>query len=338
MADSSLSAKTSSNKKKSRNAPYEPEATNLVIQIQNGINVETNKNRLAELILPFITRVVGNNLDSFYTRQDTDDAVQEFILTNILDDDPTRRKFMCLYKYDHLYKKEDGFQTSFCRYIKSDLDWLCTNWNERYNEAKHRGPSFDVDNDDSPEAKASAASKAEVSTRISQRDAELRDHKEMIPLLAINFKRFFNAINSLDKDKTYGKPFQDGERVINEQKLLAYHIRFINKVFRLSPKSREYSIERFRAFSYMQVNYKNNDYLQKEEFRTTIDFMKILEERIVSRNLTNNVFLPPEKKIKTTVNDWLQAPTMKKRTDAECAKLQADNIRTGEEYGYGIRV
>lgn len=341
MADSSLLTKTSSNKNKSWSAPYEPEATNLVIQIQDSANAQT-KARLMEdlfkLIMPFTLRVAGHCLKSFYAKRDAEDVAQEFMLKNIMDNDPKHWNTMCLYRYDRTHT-EDKTPPSFLKFMGVCLSYYCMDFDKKgVKEQDRRGPSLNADDSDSPEAKAGITNKAKVSMEIFQREEELRSFKKAILMIAVCYLRFYNAVNALDKDKTHGKPFQDGERVVNEQKLLAYHIRFINKEFRQSPKARDYSVDTLRNFSYAQVNYKNNDYLQEEVFRTETDFMKVLEERIISRNLTNDVFLPPELNIRTTVNEWLQAPSMKKRIDAEYVKLRVDVRYVGEESIYGIRI
>lgn len=342
MGNPSSQTDAPADKNKSWVLAYEPDATKLVIQIQDSTDIEENKKRLEklfELIRPFVTWVIEHNLKLFYAKRDTEDAVQEFMFKHIMDNDPTRRSFMCLYRYDRLQKGKDGSLTSFCKYMGVYLSKYCKYWDQKsYKEQDHRGPSLNVDDSDNPEAKAALIDEAKVSKEIFQRETELRAFKETIPLVASCYLRFFNAVNILDRDKTYGKPFQDKEHMVNERKLLAYHIRLINREFRLSPKSRQYSVDQFRAFSYTQVNYKNNYFLQDEVFNVTMDFMKLLEERIASRNLADTVFLPPDKNIRTTVDEWLRAPTMKKRTDLEYVKLRADIRHIGEECIYGVRV
>jgi hypothetical protein len=317
MADPSLHTDTPSNKNKPRGFSCEPQATDLVIKIQDGKDVDKNMEELLGLIRPFIFRIVFSNLQSSYTRQGTDDVVQEFILKHIVDNNPERRSFICLYKYE----RSRGIP--FCGYISWVLHRFCKHWDKKIcNETNHRGPSLNADDRDEAEQVRSSQLEYEISIKQSELDEAQQNFKERIRLLAPIYLKFFNAVNSLDKEKTYGKPFHDGERVVNEQKLLAFHIRFINLEFRGSPKSRDFSIDRYRAFPFAEVNHENNDYLQEEVFRVTMDFMKLLEERIGSRNLTDVVFLPPEKNIRTTVNEWIR--TMKKRTDAEYAKLKAD--------------
>ena len=306
----------------------EPEATNLVIKIQNGIDVQDNKNRLAKLILPFISKVVGNNLASLYNKSDADDVVQEFIFKHILNDDVTRRAKIHLYRYDRSH------DTPFCGYLKTVLRNFCSKWERDYGEGNHRGHSLD-DYGDAAEGTGFSHIENEVSKRIYEQEESLRDMHKAIPLLAAIYLRFFNAVNNMDKEKTFGKPFRDGERVVNEQKLLAYYIRFINSEFKLSPKSRDHSVDSLRAFPYIRVNHDNDTYL-KREFGVRMDFMKLLEERIVSRDLADAVFLPPEKDIRTTVDEWLRSPRMKDRIDKEYAKLKVDNITLGKDYLYGI--
>lgn len=341
MADSSLLTKTSSNKNKSWSASYEPEATNLVIQIQDSTNVQA-KARLMEdlfkLITPFVIRTAGQHL-KFYAKLDAEDVAQEFMFKNIMDNDSEHWNTMCLYRYDRLYKDNDGSHAQFCTFMEYYIMNFCRNWNRKFStENNHHGPSLNFDIKDAAELMRGLQLEYEISMNQSELDKFKRNFDEFLPVLVIAFQKFFDAVNSLDKDKTYGKPFQDGEKVVNEQKLLAYHIRFINEQFRLLSNIKKYSAKQVRTLSYTQVNHKNNKILQNEVFRVTTDFMKLLEERIISRNLTDSVFLPPEKNIKTTVNEWLRAPTMKKRVDAEYAATRAEAEVLRKEYFYETRV
>lgn len=328
MADQLMNVDASQSGSEEVNFACEPDATKLVVKIQDNGDIQENKESLVKLILPFISQVVGYNLPSFYSKSDADDAVQEFIYKHIMNDDISRRAKMHLYRYDH------SRNTPFCGYLKIVLRNFCAKWKRDYCEGNHRGHSLN-DDSDTVQGKGASLCKFEVSQKKFEQEESQRDFIELIRLLAANYLQFFNAVNSLDKEKTYGKPFQDGERIVNEQKLLAYHIRFINSEFLLSPKSRSYSVDRLRAFPYIRVNHSNDDYL-RELFGLGMDFMKLLEERIHSRDLAEAVFLPPEKDIRTTVDEWLRSPRMKDRIDKEYAKLKVDNVTFRKDYFYGI--
>jgi hypothetical protein len=308
---------------------YETEVDALALQIQDSIDILDNKNRLTKLLLPFISALVNDHMPSFYGESDANDAVQEFLVRHILDESSPRN--MYLYLYNHESNK------SFCKYliIKFSTSYL-NNWKRNYHAANHKGQSLD---DENPKAlrKDGTPVEYEVSLRRFEQKEELRDFRECIRLLVPNYMMFFNAVNSLDKDKTYGKPFSDGERVVNEQKLLAYYIRFINKEFRSFPDSKYANIEQMRLFTFIKVNQSNNDYLKKAIFSVTIEFMQLLDDRIISRNLTEAVFLPPEMTIRTTVDKWLRSPRMKDQIDKEREQLKASNIAIGKDFGYGIR-
>lgn len=328
MADQLMNVDDSKSGSEEVNFTCEPDATKLVVDIQDNGDIKENKESLIKLILPFISQVVGKNLPSFYRENDINDAVQEFIYKHILNDGVVRRAKMHLYKYDR------SRNIPFCGYLRAVLKTFCKDWKRDYGEGNRRGPSLD-DDSDTVQGKGALLCEFEVSQKKFEQEEYQRDLIEFIRLIAANYLQFFNAVNSLDREKTYGKPFQDSERIINEQKLLAYHIRFINSEFLLSPKSRSYSVDRLRAFPYIRVNHSNDDYL-KEVFGLWMDFMKLLEERIVSRDLAEVVFLPPEKNIRTTVDEWLRSPRMKDRIDKEYAKLKVDNATFRKEYFYGI--
>ena len=331
MADQLMNVDASQSGSEEVNFAFESKVIDLVDQLQSDIDIQENKENkesLVKLILPFISQVIGKNLPSFYSKSDVDDAVQEFIFKHILNDKVARRAKMHLYKYDR------SRNIPFCKYLGAVLRTFCKDWKRNYGERNHRGPSLD-DDSDTVQGKGASLCEFEVSGKKFEQEEYQRDLIEFIRLLAANYLQFFNAVNSLDKEKMYGKPFQDGERIINEQKLLAYHIRFINSEFLLSPKSRSYSVDSLRAFPYIRVNRINDDQL-KEMFRLGMDFMKLLEERIVSRNLAEAVFLPPEKNIRTTVDEWLRSPRMKDRIGKEYAKLKVDNVTFRKEYFYGI--
>jgi DNA-directed RNA polymerase specialized sigma24 family protein len=316
-----MNADVSQNKNKQIDFSYEPEATKLVKKIQDGDNVHKNKESLFKLILPFVSKVASYNLASLYNKDDAEDVVQKFILKFILNDNLT-------YRYDR------SRNVPFCGYLKSVLRVFCANWERDYGEAKHRGPSLD-DNCTNENGAGVQWCGSEISIQKSEQEEFQRDLEEIVRLLATNYLCYFNEVSSLDKEKTYGTPFRDGERVVNEQKLLAYYIRFINSEFLLSPKSRAYSVDRLRAFSYIRVNHSNDDCI-KEIFGARMDFMTLLEDRIVSRNLSDVVFLSPEKEIRNTVDEWLRAPRMKDRIAEKYTRLKSDNIRLRKDYYYGI--
>lgn len=307
---------------------FDEQVTKLVLDIQNNKNSKANKDSLALLILPFISKLAYKRMPSFYDKSDADEAVQEFIYKHILNNSDEQK--MYIYQYKH------AAYNSFCNYLVLILiDSFFKNWKRKYHEANHRGPSFNDDGIGEP-GKGGLSAEYEISKNKYRHEEKLRYLSEYFRSLAQYYLEFINYVNSLDKEKTFGKPFQDGERVVNEQKLLCYYIRFINSEFLLSPKSRDNSIEQMRLFSYSQVNRRNNDYLKSEIFMVTIDFMKLLEERIISRDLADSVFLPLEKNIRTTVDEWLRSPRMKEQIDREYARLEAVKNTLRKDYYDGI--
>lgn len=308
----------------------EPTATDLAIKIQNGTNVADDKNELALLLLPFILRNANYYLSSLFDPKDVYDVIQQFIYQHILNDDDKYKEKMYLYKYDRA-------KSNLSTYLIGKIKSYCKNWKRDFCDANHRDL---LKNDDSNLNGNAVGLHIDAISSINKYhlDEEQKAAKELLRLLAPKFLDFFNAVNILDKDKTCQRPFQDGERVVNEQKLLAYHIRFINSEFD-PPKveSNTPDIRKLRAFTFLQVNQYNNTYLIRRIFMVNLNYMKLLEERIISRNLTDTVFLPPEKDIHDTVDEWLRSPRMNDRIELERSKLQNEIERLREEYHYEVK-
>jgi hypothetical protein len=301
----------------------------LVIQIQDGINVVTNTERLLELLTSFVLKITRNDISDFCRRGDAKDAAQQFICQHILKYAQNQSRKTYIDKFDRNYG------VPFCAYLRRQLIFYCSNWENDKVDAKRRGPSLNGDRDIENGNKIDRYEFAASSDQYDQLQSQ-QDMAEYAKLVAPYFLRFFNAVNMIDKDKTSGKPFVDSERVVNEQKLLAFHIAFINKDLNAFPKFAPYTIQSLRNSTYSRVNRKNDTELT-QIFGVSLEYMKILEERIVSRSLTNMVFLSPEKNLHNTAYAWLRSSRLVKPTTTEHNKLIADERRLGSDYFYGIK-
>jgi hypothetical protein len=234
---------------------YEPHATQLVADIQAGINKEENKKKLWALLFPCAVKLAFNCMRSNkgYQTADIEDAIQARLIKQFCADEGGyegrngQSYLSCIDNYKNNYSSDD--KNCFTGYFISimgpqfrtwyrDMDGVKGEKRAEENpvtgkeEKKTRYIKIEYSIDDSSDKSrgnserstiaAEAERKENERIRLMQETASRRESMAgTFKAVAKLFKVFFDdVVNVLDEDK------EQGEKTVNERKILAYHMKY----------------------------------------------------------------------------------------------------------------
>jgi hypothetical protein len=320
--------------------PYEPEATQLTLLIQKGINEKENKMRLAKLLYPLVREKASLAMRGRYKTEDIEDAIQSFMLKHILSAERdgwhgknNHHYHYYIYSFNPEYKSEwidANGGNCFCGYIMAALTRQCVDWCRKMPMTTEMLP------DDVPETNPATEHETE------QREIAIR---QIVNALGLIYKDFFDKVNSLDEYST-------SARAVHERGIMVYHM--IYAIDKLSSKKidknnicdifyDEYLKTRpasFRSLAQKKwassleeiIAFQEKDY--QFVLLSKLPFLSRLTDRVNRKGIADERFLSSEADINNKAHGW--AKTIERRVKADYDAFVASCEKKREEIIDGL--
>jgi len=304
-------------------AKYEPDATNLVLEIQRGEDEKANKEKLYELILEFVSNIVRRYIPK-KLKHDIDDEIQDIMMLHIFakrtgwKESNGKHYYPYVYKYDQnrIIKSQKDYDSCFCGYLFIVLYWKYKTLEEKENKRKKIICTSIDEMRENDEGKSSEASVIEKEIALEAWRNFIADENKryLIALLVQPYFSFVDYVTGIDEDKIH--PYSPGERHVNEKKILAYLTWFIIAEY----DTYDNDSEKFDNTTTRKFHTRINEYrdmrigdvvkLMTSEFMeylsTSINFLDRLDSRVKRRRMGAYTLLDQRDSIRNTVDEWVK--------------------------------